>query len=75
MDIVDIDLDIGLLLEEVPEDQVAFYFRASIDDQKDFAYAKGDLEDMADALAGIMGESEQLANMVMAASSKYLEDE
>jgi len=67
----DIDLDISSLLEKVPEDHVAFYFRSSEYDIKDFCYCKGDLEQMAQSLADIMCQNEQIANMVLAAGAYY----
>jgi hypothetical protein len=58
----DIDLDIHCLLEQIPEDHVAFYMRASAGNEKDFVYAGDpDLEDMAEALINIMKQSEQIA--------------
>lgn len=69
----DIDIDIGKLMEGIPDDHVAFYFRASDYDIKDFASARGDLEMMAEALANIMKQSEQLSDMIQAAVAYYLE--
>ena len=70
----DIDLDIHCLLEQIPEDHVAFYMRASAGNEKDFVYAGGDLEDMAEALINIMKQSEQIANVILGAATKYFDE-
>jgi len=73
MNVNDIDLDISKLLEAIPDDHVSFYFRASADDSKDFAYAKGDLEDMVDALGNILKQSETLQGVFGSAYFKSIE--
>ena len=69
----DIDLDISKLMEKIPSDHVSFYFRASDDETKDFCYARGDLGDMANALANIMKQSETIQNIIGAAYFKSIE--
>jgi len=68
----DIDLDTSSLLDKIPDDHVAFYFRASADDSKDFAYARGDLDDMAEALSNIMDQSGEICSVIQGAVAKYL---
>lgn len=74
MNIYDIDLDISNLLGKLPEDHVMFYFRASADDSKDFAYIKGDGGDLAAALANIMSQSDTIASIIEGALGMYYDE-
>jgi len=75
MNVNDIDLDVSALISKVPDDHVVFYFRASGDDSKDFCQVSGNQEDMAQALANIMDQSDWIADMIGGAFGYYMDKE
>ena len=62
--ICDKDLDIYNIAKTIPEDQTVFYFRSGDDNWDDFVYAKGDIADMGEVLAHLMGLDENLEHMI-----------
>ena len=71
MDTLDLNLDMMNLLQDLPEDKAVFYFLVGAEEERDFLYAKGDLDIMAEALAGLMRENEQIEQMVRHAITEF----
>ena len=56
MNIVNLNLDMMNLVKDIPEDCAVFYFLVGQEEDQDFLYAKGSLEDMSEALVNLMGQ-------------------
>ena len=59
----DSDLDVMNIIRDLPETDAAFYFRADGDDG--FYYYKGTVEQMSDALIGLMGQDENVKAVIV----------
>ena len=75
MNIVDLNLDMINLVKDIGEDCAVFYFLVGSEEERDFLYAKGDLDIMAEALAGLMRENEQIEQMVRHAITEFQDEE
>jgi len=71
MNIVDLNLDMISLMQELTDDRAVFYFLVGNEEERDFLYAKGDLDVMAEALCGLMKENEQIEQMVRHAITEF----
>lgn len=60
MNIVDLNLDMMNLVKDLPEDHTVFYFLSGRDEEEDFLYAKGNLDDMCEALVNLMDQHEDI---------------
>ncbi len=69
----DIDLDVYALVKNLTYEDVVFYFRASDTEDKDFLYAKGQLDTMGEALAYLMTLNEDLEVMITHAVKTFME--
>ena len=74
MNYTDFDLDTYNSLKTIPECNTVLYFRAGADGADDFFYAKGDLENMAETLAGLMDKSADLEWMVLTAANIFTDE-
>ena len=68
----DSDLDILNLIKDLPDDNVAFYFRA--DDLTGFFYGKGGTEAAGEELSALMEQEASVRDMVFYALKEF-EDE
>ncbi len=74
MNYVDFDLDLYNTVKALPECNSVLYFRSGAeDDSEDFFYAKGNLEDMAETLAGLMDKNEDLEYMIKLAIKDFVD--
>ena len=71
MNIVDLNLDMMNLMQDLTPDRAVFYFLVGNEDERDFLYAKGDLDVLAEALCGLMKENEQIEQMVRHAITEF----
>ena len=60
MNIIDLNLDMMNLVKDIPEDCAVFYFLVGINEDEDFLYAKGSLEDMSESLVSLMDKHEDI---------------
>ena len=73
MNLIDLNLDLINLVKDIPEDHAVFYFLTGEDTETDFLYAKGSLDLMAEALAHLMAEHEDIRDIVINAIKIYQE--
>ena len=73
MNYTNLDLDVYGLIKDLPEENSVFYFRAGVEGQKDFFYAKGNLGELGEVLAGLMKQNEDLEQMVFHAIDIFTE--
>jgi len=71
MNTVDLNLDVINLVKGIPDDSVVFYFLSGEDDDRDFLYAKGDLDVMAASLANLMEENEGVEYLIREAIKEF----
>jgi len=74
MNIVDLNLDIMNLVGDIPEDYAVFYFLTGEEEDKDFLYAKGDLDRMSEALVNLMSQNEELEYMIINAAKTFQDE-
>ena len=75
MNYVDFDLDLYNTVKSLPECNSVLYFRSGAeDDSEDFFYAKGDLENMAATLAGLMAKNVELEWMILTAANDFKDE-
>ena len=73
MNAVDLNLDMMNLVKDLPDDHAVFYFLTGEDEDTDFLFCKGNLDLMAEALAHLMGEHEDIKDIVANAVKIYQE--
>ena len=75
MNYTDFDLDTYNSLKTLPECNSVLYFRSGAEgDWDDFFYATGDLERMAETLAGLMDKNADLEWMVLTAANIFVDE-
>jgi len=73
MNLIDLNLDMMSLAEKIPDRWAVFYFLLGEDEEEDFLYAKGSVENMSEALCNLMGQHEDIEWMVKNAVKEFQE--
>ncbi|HDY66595.1 MAG TPA: hypothetical protein ENH85_02260 [Candidatus Scalindua sp.] len=63
------------LVGDLPEDYAVFYFLVGEGEERDFLYAKGDLDMMSEALSNLMKQNPSLEHMVRNAIKEFQKGE
>ena len=71
MNITDLNLDMMNLVKDLPDDCAVFYFLTGPEEDKDFLYAKGSLDDMSEALVNLMAQHEDIEWIVKNAVMEF----
>jgi hypothetical protein len=71
MNIVDLNLDMISLLKGLQDDCAVFYFLTGPNEGEDLLYAKGNLDDMAEALCNLMEQHEDIEYVVKSALMEF----
>ena len=73
MNLVNLNLDMMNLVKDVPETCSVFYFLTADGEEQDFLYAKGNLDDMSEALVNLMRQNEDLEWVILNAVKDFTE--
>ena len=73
MNLVNLNLDMMNLVKDAPETCSVFYFLTAEGEEQDFLYAKGNLDDMSEALVNLMRQNEDLEWVILNAVKDFTE--
>jgi len=74
MNMIDVNLDIMNLVKDIPEDCAVFYFLTGQNEEEDFLFCKGSLEDMSEALVNLMSQHDDIEWLVKTAVKEFQDE-